>query len=54
MIFQQIAEAVRNGKVKDAKELTQKAIDEGCNPIEIIDEGLVKGMGVVGELFGSG
>ena len=54
MIFQQIAEAVRNGKVKDAKELTQKAIDEGCNPIEIIDEGLVKGMDVVGELFGSG
>ena len=54
VIYQQIAEAVRNGNVKLTKELTQNAVDQGCNPIEIIDEALVKGMGVVGELFGSG
>lgn len=54
MILQQIAEAVISGNVKLAKELTQNAINQGCDPIEIIDEGLVKGMGVVGDLFGAG
>ena len=54
MIYEQLVEAVKNGKAKDAKELTQKALDEGLKPVDIINEGLVKGMGVVGELFGSG
>ena len=54
MIYEQLVEAVKNGKAKDAKELTQKALDEGLRPVDIINEGLVKGMGVVGELFGQG
>lgn len=46
-----LAESVINGKAKDAKELTQKAIDEGVPVSEILNNGLVKGMGVVGEKF---
>jgi 5-methyltetrahydrofolate--homocysteine methyltransferase len=54
MVCDQLVEAVRNGRVKEVKELTQSAIDQGIAPNVIIDEGLVKGMGVVGELFGKG
>ncbi len=46
-----LAESVINGKAKDAKELTQKAIDEGVPVSEILNNGLVKGMSVVGEKF---
>lgn len=46
-----LAESVINGKAKDAKELTQKAIDEGVPVSEILDNGLIKGMNVVGEKF---
>lgn len=54
MIYQQIADAVRYGRVKDAKELTQQAINEGLEPNSIIDDGLILGMSIVGELFGKG
>lgn len=46
-----LAESVINGKAKDAKELTQKAIDEGIPVGEILNDGLIKGMSVVGEKF---
>ncbi|MGQ9609984.1 MAG: corrinoid protein [bacterium] len=46
-----LAESVINGKAKDAKELTQKAIDEGVPIGEILNNGLIKGMSVVGEKF---
>ena len=54
MVCDQLVEAVRNGRVKEVKELTQSANDQGIAPNVIIDEGLVMGMGVVGELFGKG
>lgn len=54
MIFDQLMDAVRYGKVNEAKELTQKALDQGLAPADIINDGLIKGMGVVGELFGRG
>ena len=54
MIYEEIMNAVQDGRVKAAKELTQKAIDQGLEPHLIIDDGLVKGMGIVGELFGRG
>jgi len=46
-----LAESVINGKANDAKELTQKAIDGGVPVGEILNNGLVKGMSVVGEKF---
>ncbi len=46
-----LTESIINGKAKDAKELVQKALDEGVPVSEILNNGLIKGMGVVGEKF---
>ncbi len=46
-----LAENLINGKANEVKELTQKALDEGVPPGEILNEGLIKGMNVVGERF---
>ena len=46
-----LAESLINGKAPEVKELTQKALDEGVPPGEILNQGLIKGMGVVGERF---
>jgi len=46
-----LAENLINGKAQEVKELTQKALDEGVHPGEILNGGLIKGMNVVGERF---
>lgn len=46
-----IAENLINGKADEVKNLVQEAIDEGVGPSRILNEGLIKGMGVVGENF---
>lgn len=46
-----LTESIINGKAKDAKELVQKALDEKVPVSEILNEGLIKGMSVVGEKF---
>jgi 5-methyltetrahydrofolate--homocysteine methyltransferase len=46
-----LAENLINGKAEAVKELTQKALDDGVSPGEILNGGLIKGMGVVGEKF---
>ena len=51
MILEEIAQKVRNGKVKDTKALVQQAIDQGIPAQEILEQGLVAGMNVIGELF---
>lgn len=50
-IIRQIAEAVENGKAKLIKELVPQAIEEGCSAQEILGEGLLPGMGVIGDKF---
>ncbi|HPJ03113.1 MAG TPA: corrinoid protein [Candidatus Limiplasma sp.] len=50
-LFQEISENLQKGKAKDVKELVQKAIDEGYPAKEILDEGLLSGMGIIGEKF---
>ena len=47
----EISENLQRGKSKIVKELVQQAIDEGYKPEEILDKGLLHGMGVVGEKF---
>ncbi|MHC4883591.1 MAG: corrinoid protein [Planctomycetota bacterium] len=42
---------LQKGKAKDVCELVQAAIDEGVNPKTILDDGLLSGMGVIGEKF---
>jgi len=46
-----IAENLINGKADEVKNLVQSAVDEGVGPGEILNEGLIKGMNVVGERF---
>jgi len=49
-----IAEHLMNGEINEVRELTQKALDENVPPGEILDDGLIKGMKVVGEKFKKG
>ena len=46
-----LAEAVIRGDMNAACELTKAAIDEGLEPKEILDKGLVAGMNEIGEGF---
>jgi len=50
-IYQAMSDAVVNLKIKDAAPLAQQALDEGLDPVEAINEGLVKGMSIVGDKF---
>jgi len=49
--LQALADAIINGKQDDAKTLTQAAIDEGLAPKDVLSQGLIAGMDVVGERF---
>jgi 5-methyltetrahydrofolate--homocysteine methyltransferase len=46
-----LAENLINGKAPEVKELTEKALAEGVAPAEVLNDGLIKGMSVVGERF---
>ncbi|MCX8053128.1 MAG: corrinoid protein [Armatimonadetes bacterium] len=46
-----MAQAIINGKAPDAKAITESALAEGMAPGEILNNGLVAGMNVVGEKF---
>ena len=49
--LKELSEAVINGKMPKAEELTRKALDEGVEAVTIVNEGLIPGMLVVGEKF---
>ena len=40
-----------SGKAKEVEQMTQTALDEGLDVNEILNEGLIAGMSVVGEDF---
>ncbi|MFC1716848.1 corrinoid protein [Candidatus Poribacteria bacterium] len=46
-----LSESVVTGDAEKVEELTRKALDEGMNPVEVLNDGLVKGMDVIGEKF---
>ena len=50
-ILAEISENLQKGKAKIVKELVQNALDEGFAPEQILNEGLLHGMGIVGEKF---
>jgi corrinoid protein of di/trimethylamine methyltransferase len=50
-ILTDISENLQKGKANDVKELVQKAIDEKMKARQILEEGLMSGMSVVGEKF---
>ena len=51
MILQDISLKLQAGKAKDVKVLVQQAIDEGIPAKQILEEGLLSGMSIVGEKF---
>lgn len=50
-LLNEISANLQKGKAKIVKELVQQAIDEGIPVQQILDEGLLAGMSVVGEKF---
>jgi len=52
--FKQLNEAIIKGDMKLAVEQTQRALDEGSNAQDIIDNGLISAMDEVGERFSKG
>lgn len=53
-IYDDISSAVQRGKKKEVKPLVQQALDEGCDPVAILNEGLVPAMSIIGDKFSAG
>jgi len=49
--FQAMADALIKGQAPTVKELVQAAVDEGVTPGDILTNGMIAGMSVVGERF---
>lgn len=54
MILQDISAQLQAGRAKNVKTLVQQAIDEGISAKQILEEGLLAGMDVVGAKFKDG
>jgi len=52
--YEEISQSVIGGQLDRVKQLTQQAIDAGNEPVEIINQGLIPGMNVVGVRFKGG
>jgi corrinoid protein of di/trimethylamine methyltransferase len=53
-LFESLARAVVEGEEEEAEEIVKRALDQGVDPLACINEGLMKGIEEVGELFSSG
>lgn len=53
-LFEQLTKAVIDGEADDARSLAQKALDQGVDPLDCIENGLVPGIREVGRLFAAG
>ena len=47
-VLEKMAEAVIRGKAPDVKTLMAEAREAGLNPGDILNQALVKGMGIIG------
>jgi 5-methyltetrahydrofolate--homocysteine methyltransferase len=52
--FQEISELLQRGKAKDIVVAVQQALDQGASPQDILENGLIAGMNVVGTKFKAG
>lgn len=50
-LLMEIAENLQDGEAEEVRNLVEKAIEEGISAQQILDEGLLHGMGIVGEQF---
>lgn len=49
--YQNLADSIIKGDNVTSKEITQKLLDDNVDPVEVLNEGLVPGMDVVGRKF---
>ncbi|SKC35869.1 cobalamin B12-binding domain-containing protein [Maledivibacter halophilus] len=54
VLFEQIADSIIDGMIEEARDSVQKALDDGCEGKDILNEGLIAGMNEVGVLFKEG
>lgn len=52
--IESVRHAVVKGKIKDIQVIVQEALDAGCNPKEVLDEGLIKAMDVCNQTWKEG
>ena len=52
--IQELAQAVESGRSKLVAGLVQEAVDEGCAPLDILNQGMIEAMAAVGEKFKAG
>jgi corrinoid protein of di/trimethylamine methyltransferase len=53
-LFAKLIQAVVDGESEEAEVLIGQALEQGIDPLECINEGLVKGIDLVGEYFSDG
>ena len=53
-LLEDISSAVLRGKRKEVKALVPQALEEGFEPQQILNEGLIKPMGIIGDQFSAG
>jgi 5-methyltetrahydrofolate--homocysteine methyltransferase len=51
MSTEAICQALMKGRAPEVKTLVQQALDAGAKPAKILNEGLLQGMGIIGEKF---
>ncbi|GAG86129.1 unnamed protein product, partial [marine sediment metagenome] len=49
--FELLSQALQKGKADEVKELVSKALEEGHDPKEVLEQGLIIGMGIIGAKF---
>ncbi len=50
-LLNEMSAALQKGKAKDVEKLVKQALDEGMGPEEILNEGLLSGMSIIGAKF---
>ena len=53
-IFEEAIEAILNGDADKATEIAKKGLDEGTDPLDLMDKGFIPGINKVGDLFETG
>ena len=53
-LFEAMSQAVIDGEEEEAEALVKQALEQGVDPLACINEGLMKGIEEVGELFSNG
>ena len=53
-MLRRLEQAVIVGEAEEAAELARQGLDQGLDPLVLIDEALTQGMNRIGELYSSG